>query len=86
MSTQLERYKERSLEILGSFGLLCYFCNLALKHCFRGIVGLNNWLVCIALANKYKFCTNISPMKYSNIEIKKTPPLKIKAIQSLVSV
>lgn len=73
MSTQLERYKERSLEILGSFGLLCYFRNLALKHCFRGIVGLNNWLVCVALANKYKFCTNISPTKYSNIEIKKKP-------------
>lgn len=74
MSTQLEEYKERSLEILGSFGLLCYFRNLAPKHRFRGIVGLNNWLVCVVLANKFKFCTIISPMKYSKSEIK-TPNL-----------
>lgn len=70
VSTQLEGYKERSLEILGSFGLLCYFCNLALKHCSRGIVGLKNWLVCIVLANKCNFCTNISPIEYSNSELK----------------
>lgn len=82
MSTQLERYKEHCLEILGSFGLLFNFHSLALKHCFRGIVVLNNCHGCVVLANKYKFCTNISPVKYTksktNKQTKKTNQNKTK--------